>query len=69
MMAANAQIMTVATTTAGVVSDNVLATAQVVIPIMVPIFAISLVVGWVYSLIRRSLDYGSDLTDDERDTE
>lgn len=53
--AADAQLVSAATTTAQAVSDNVLGAATYVIPIIAVLFALGMVVRWVFGLLRRSV--------------
>jgi len=53
--AADATLVTAATSTAQTVQDNVLGAAPIVIPIIAVILALGLVIRWVFGMLRRSV--------------
>jgi len=52
--AADATLVNAATSTAQTVSDNILGAAVYVIPIIAVVFALGMVIRWVFGLLRRS---------------
>lgn len=52
--AANGTLISAATTTAQEVSDNILGAAPYVVPIVALILALTMVIRWVFGLLRRT---------------